>query len=74
LLFAAIRNRNPGIHPGWPVGIELVIFGGNIVAAFFIASEFREFGDPYLYPYYGPLPLFLRPLKIAILFFVGVFT
>ncbi|KAI3327114.1 hypothetical protein HD806DRAFT_383224 [Xylariaceae sp. AK1471] len=76
LTSTVIRKRSPGIHPGWHVGVEIVLLGGNIVALIFISSQFSEFANWDVYVYgqsYFP-PISLRPLKIAIVAVVGVFT
>ncbi|KAI0434821.1 hypothetical protein F5Y09DRAFT_189541 [Xylaria sp. FL1042] len=70
LLFSFLWKRNPGLPPGWHIGIELVLLGGNIVALIFLAGSIpvRSF-DPF-----DDSPYFLRSIKIATLAFIGIFT
>ncbi|KAJ8133495.1 hypothetical protein O1611_g129 [Lasiodiplodia mahajangana] len=72
LIFGFLWKRNPGIHPGWHIGIELVLLGGNIVALIFISSTI-----PGYYGYYYDDPNFARAIShllIVTVAFVGIFT
>ncbi|KAI0521600.1 hypothetical protein F5B22DRAFT_544619 [Xylaria bambusicola] len=33
-------KRNPGIRPGWHIGAELVLLGGNVVALYLLSQRF----------------------------------
>ncbi|KAI1755849.1 hypothetical protein F4782DRAFT_372129 [Xylaria castorea] len=71
LTCTVLRKRNPGIPPGWHIGIELVLLGGNIVALIFIASLIPPEDG---YTYGAQAPLSLRPFQIASVSFLGLFT
>ncbi|KAI0458522.1 hypothetical protein F5B21DRAFT_500419 [Xylaria acuta] len=71
LTCSILRKRNPGIPPGWHIGIELVVLGGNIVALVFLASVIPR-DDEYAYAPWAPLSL--RPFQIASVVFLGLFT
>ncbi|KAI0389567.1 hypothetical protein F5Y17DRAFT_114399 [Xylariaceae sp. FL0594] len=48
LTMSALRKQNPGIHPGWHIGIELVIWGGLSTTIGFggIDLTITEYWDP----------------------------
>ncbi|TRX98479.1 hypothetical protein FHL15_000553 [Xylaria flabelliformis] len=71
LISIFLRKRNPGIPPGWHIGIELVLLGGNIVALVFIASLIPPDAG---FAYGAQAPLSLRPFQIASVSFLGIFT
>ncbi|KAI0975781.1 hypothetical protein F4678DRAFT_457134 [Xylaria arbuscula] len=70
LLSSFLRKRNPGLPPGLHIGIELVLLGGNIVALVFLGSSIPSED----YSPYDISPKFIRPEKIAVLTFIGIFT
>ncbi|GAW15626.1 hypothetical protein ANO14919_050430 [Xylariales sp. No.14919] len=71
LAFTAFWKRNPGLHPGFHIGTELALLGGNITAFIFLSSSIPTENDYYYIP---SLSREVRPLKIAVLSFLGVFT
>ncbi|RYC61869.1 hypothetical protein CHU98_g4355 [Xylaria longipes] len=71
LACSVLRKRNPGIPPGWHIGVELSLLGGNIVALIFIASLIPP-DNGYVYDLWAPLSL--RPFQIASVVFLGLFT
>ncbi|KAI0096780.1 hypothetical protein GGR51DRAFT_553371 [Nemania sp. FL0031] len=71
LLFGFLWKRNPGIHPGWHIGLELVILGGNIVSLVFISSTIPGY---YGYNYDDSFYLTTSHIVIATVAFVGIFT
>ncbi|KAI0805491.1 hypothetical protein GGR55DRAFT_279199 [Xylaria sp. FL0064] len=65
-----LRKRNPGLPPGWHIGVELVLLGGNIVALVWLARALPSINfNPY-----GVSPYFLRSIKVATIAFVAIFT
>ncbi|KAI1156274.1 hypothetical protein F4825DRAFT_404656, partial [Nemania diffusa] len=71
LTFSFLWKRNPGLHPGWHIGIELALLGGNLVALIFISSTIPSEGAYY----YDPnLPRFLQSLAVAVVTLLGIFT
>ncbi|KAH8166377.1 hypothetical protein CIB48_g1863 [Xylaria polymorpha] len=71
LACSILRKRNPGIPPGWHIGIELVLLGGNLVALIFIASLIPP-AEGFAYGSWAPLSL--RPFQIASVVFLGLFA
>ncbi|KAI1120772.1 hypothetical protein F5Y10DRAFT_117242 [Nemania abortiva] len=71
LMFSFLWKRNPGLHPGWHIGIELALLGGNIVALIFISTTIP--GD-YTYYYFPDFPRDLGHIIIATVAFLGIFT
>ncbi|KAI1181079.1 hypothetical protein F4777DRAFT_953 [Nemania sp. FL0916] len=73
LVLGTLWKRNPGVHPGWHVGGELAILGGNITALIFLGStvptNYDLFGQPF-----DPYPTEARNLMIGIIVFLGLFT
>ncbi|KAJ3567714.1 hypothetical protein NPX13_g6669 [Xylaria arbuscula] len=70
LLFCFLWQRNPGIRPGWFIGAELILLGGNIVALVFLSAGLPTQWDIESDFSYGPI----RSIKIAIISFVAIFT
>ncbi|KAJ2997650.1 hypothetical protein NUW58_g590 [Xylaria curta] len=71
LALSVVRKRNPAVPPGWHIGLELVLFGGNLVALVFIGSIVPPEGVQRLQT---PFPGGVRPLRIAMLTVLGIFT
>ncbi|KAI1823664.1 hypothetical protein F4861DRAFT_308847 [Xylaria intraflava] len=64
------KNRNPGAHPGWHVGVELLLTGGGITVAIFIASQIPVPRYSLIYNF----PDSFVPLSTALAVFLGLFT
>ncbi|KAI0487420.1 hypothetical protein F4859DRAFT_255204 [Xylaria cf. heliscus] len=73
LTCSILRKRNPGIPPGWHIGTELVLLGGNIVALIFLGTEIPPPGG-YSYAFEAWAPLYIRPFQIASVVFLGLFA
>ncbi|KAI0913766.1 hypothetical protein F4823DRAFT_501635 [Ustulina deusta] len=70
LAFSFLWKRNPGLPPGWHIGTELALLGGNIVALIFLSNSI-----PGGYDYqYGDALALIRPLKITTISFVAFFS
>ncbi|KAI0403534.1 hypothetical protein F4802DRAFT_284878 [Xylaria palmicola] len=70
LLCVALLKRNPGIPPGWHIGFELALLGGNLVAVIFISSTIPSSdGYPYSYPESG-IDIYF---KVVLTAFLGLF-
>ncbi|KAI1427382.1 hypothetical protein F5Y12DRAFT_712187 [Xylaria sp. FL1777] len=70
LSFSFLWKRNPGLPPGWHIGIELVLLGGNIVGLVFIIGAIPQ-DNQFLFD--NP-PQFIRPLRITTIAFLALFT
>jgi hypothetical protein len=71
LIVSVVRKHNPGLHPGWHIGGELVLLGGNITALIFTSIMIPS-RDLY-YVVFNP-PLIVYGLTIAVISFLGLFT
>ncbi|KAI0538433.1 hypothetical protein GGR58DRAFT_299262 [Xylaria digitata] len=73
LICIFVRKCNPGLHPGFHIGTELVLLGGNITALVFLSSSIPTEND-YRNYYFPALSGVVRPLKITVTFFVAIFS
>jgi hypothetical protein len=79
LSFTVLLKRKPGIHPGFHIGVELALFGGNLTALLLLGfTDFYD-GTDRIYNYDKPIPTLplpksLLPIRIALFVFLGLFT
>ncbi|GAP89910.1 hypothetical protein SAMD00023353_4400140 [Rosellinia necatrix] len=71
LTFSVLRKRNPGLHPGWHIGVELALLGGNIAALIFTSISIPMDYSPY---YQSEVPAGVTPVSIAAVSFLGLFA
>ncbi|KAI1815592.1 hypothetical protein GGS20DRAFT_584286 [Poronia punctata] len=66
LYFSAIWKRNPGMHPGWHIGVELIIWGGTIYSLVFCSLSIA-------YVPWNPIPDWVISSGIALVVILSLF-